>query len=143
MFNSKKQESQATNNNSPAPAGTNSIVAGTKIEGELVANSDIRIDGEIVGKLQCSGKVIIGDKGKFQGDIQCINAVIEGAFTGKLIVKELLNVRETAKINGEINTNKLIVQSGAIFNVSCIMGGQSLYKENKKMEEPVINLNKS
>lgn len=142
MFNSKKQESQAANNNLPASAGTNSIVAGTKIEGELIANSDIRIDGEIVGKLQCNGKVIIGDKGKFQGDIQCFNAVIEGAFTGKLIVKELLNVRETAKINGEINTNKLIVQSGAIFNVSCIMGGQSLNKENKKIEEPVLNLNK-
>lgn len=143
MFNSKKQESQTANSNSPASAGTNSIVAGTKIEGELIANSDIRIDGEIVGKLQCSGKVIIGDKGKFQGDIQCVNAVIEGSFTGKLFVKELLNVRETAKINGEINTNKLIVQSGAIFNVNCTMGGQSLNKENKKTEEPVINLSKS
>ena len=142
MFSAKKQEAAAVNNTPGSSTGTNSIVTGTKIEGELVANSDIRIDGEIIGKLQCNGKVIIGSEGRFQGDIQCINAVIEGAFTGNLAVKELLNVRETAKINGEINTSKLIVQSGAIFNVTCIMGGQSLKKESRKIDEPVLNLGK-
>ena len=43
-------------------------------------------------------------------------------FQGKLKCGELLNIRETAQINGEISTDKLMVQSGAIFNVVCNMG---------------------
>jgi cytoskeletal protein CcmA (bactofilin family) len=47
--------------------------------------------------------------------------VIEGRFNGILLVSELLNVRETAEVDGEITTNKLLVQSGARFNVTCKM----------------------
>ncbi len=103
--------------------GLNSLVKGTMVEGTINSDSDIRIDGKIKGKLICDSKVIIGPSGEVEGEIDCLNAVIEGKFEGKLNVKELLNVRESAAINGEVNTNKLIVQSGAVFNVSCTMGG--------------------
>jgi cytoskeletal protein CcmA (bactofilin family) len=104
----------------------NSMVQGTKMEGTLHADSDIRIDGELKGSLVCKGKLIIGETGKIEGDIKCANAVIEGSFDGILNVSELLHIKETARINGEINTDKLIVQSGAVFNVSCKMGGQTI-----------------
>jgi cytoskeletal protein CcmA (bactofilin family) len=141
MFSSKKQESKKdTSATGASSGGSNSIVSGTKIEGNIVADSDIRIDGEIIGNLDCKGKVILGTDGKFQGEIKCINAVLEGTFTGNLFVKELLNVRETAKVNGDIVTDKLIVQSGAIYNVSCRMGGQTLQKSKIDQNQPVIAL---
>lgn len=123
---SNKDKSQATK---AATSGTtmnalNSLVKGTEIEGKVRAESDIRIDGVIKGSLDCEAKVIIGPTGYIEGQINCVNAIIEGQFEGKLVVKELLNVRNTAKINGEITTNKLIVEAGAIFNVSCRMGNQ-------------------
>ena len=70
--------------------------------------------------------MIVGPQGKIEGDVKCVNAIIEGAFTGNIEVNELLTVKETATINGDIITDKLMVHTGAVFNVSCSMGGQKL-----------------
>lgn len=131
MFGNKNNEAKDNVNRKTSGIAANvlsinSMVQGTKMEGTLHAESDIRIDGELKGSLVCKGKVIIGETGKIEGDIKCVNAVIEGIFDGIINVSELLHIKETARINGEINTDKLIVQSGAIFNVSCKMGGQSI-----------------
>lgn len=124
MFGNKKTEVTVASSSSSSPIANsnNSVVVGTKIEGSIFAGSDIRIDGELKGTLECSGKVIIGPDGMVTGDINCQNAVIEGSFDGKLICQDLLNVRESAKINGDIFTDKLIVQAGAVYNVNCQMG---------------------
>lgn len=105
----------------PSSGGLNTLVRGTTVEGTLKCENDIRIDGTIKGKLNCSAKVIIGPTGSVEGEIRCQNAVIEGQFRGNLIVSELLHVKESADINGDIQTNKLTVQSGAKFNVACQM----------------------
>ena len=108
----------------PTSNALNSLVHGTIIEGQVNAKSDIRVDGVIKGSLVCSAKVIIGPTGYVEGQINCANAIIEGKFEGNLQVNDLLNVRKTAQINGEISTGKLIVEAGAIFNVNCRMGNQ-------------------
>ncbi|MCB0651217.1 MAG: polymer-forming cytoskeletal protein [Saprospiraceae bacterium] len=147
MFSTKeKNESAKPGSINPAASGhaLNSIVKGTSIEGTIKATSDIRIDGAIKGKLYGDAKVIIGPTGTVEGEIKCQNAVIEGRFDGVLIVKELLNVRENAVVNGEVTTGKLIVQSGGIFNVTaCSMGGdnnpvvQQKNQESGKSGKPV------
>ncbi|MEO1517298.1 MAG: polymer-forming cytoskeletal protein [Bacteroidota bacterium] len=119
----------------------NSLVHGTIVEGTIKSDNDIRVDGVIKGSLHCTSKVIIGPSGFVEGEIRCANAVIEGRFEGNLSVAELLNIRETAKVSGDVKTNKLIVQSGAVFNVSCVMGtkqapGKS--SENRKSVKEVV-----
>ena len=103
-------------------ASVNTLVQGTVVVGNIVAESDIRIDGQLDGNLKCAAKVIIGSTGKVKGDVQCANAIIEGGFEGKLRVQEVLNVKETANVIGDVKTDKLIVHSGAVFNVTCAMG---------------------
>ena len=120
---SKDSKNSKTNNTQIPSSSINSIVTGTSIQGTIQANSDIRIDGLLNGNLECKGKVIIGPSGVVDGDIQCQNAVIEGSFSGLLVVTELLHVKDTAKVEGDVHTAKLIVQSGSQFNVSCKMGG--------------------
>lgn len=130
MFGSKKPETQPTNSNSPSTKSTvaesssnalNSLVKGTTVEGTITSENDIRVDGVIKGILICKAKVIIGPSGFIDGEVKCQNAMIEGKFTGKLSVADQLSVKETAEVLGDITTDKLIVQSGAIFNVTCNM----------------------
>ena len=124
MFgNNKTVDDSKKNPVSPAASSNslNALVKGTVVEGTLRCDSDLRVDGTIKGKLYCQAKVIIGPTGTVEGEIRCQNAVIEGRFKGLLQVSELLNVRETAEIDGDITTNKLLVQSGAKFNVTCKM----------------------
>lgn len=142
MFGSKKSEvTPASNNRSSTPSSTsnalNSLVKGTKVEGTVSSESDIRIDGIIVGTLICKAKVIIGPTGAVEGDVQCENAVIEGRFEGSLKVNQLLTVKDSAEVHGDVNTNKLLVQSGATFNVTCRMGAS----KNKNVAVPVKKMN--
>lgn len=126
MFGSKRPESD--NNNSYKSSSTSSVnllAADTTFEGKAKSEGDIRIDGTFKGDLNCQAKVIIGPSGHFDGTIQCINAVIEGQFSGNLHVKELLEVKENGNIKGDISTGKLMVQAGAIFDVKCHMGANS------------------
>jgi len=107
----------------------NSLVKGTLVEGQVKSENDIRVDGEIQGNLICKAKVIIGPSGFVHGSITCQNAIVEGRFEGTMNVKDLLHVKERADIKGEVTTNKLIVQAGAQFNVTCKMGNQSSSNE--------------
>jgi len=123
MFSSKKEATPSKKSILPTTSHSlNTLVNGTTIEGTIKSDSDIRIDGIIKGSLTCGAKVIIGPSGFIEGEVRCQNAVIEGRFEGTLQVAELLNVRETAKVSGDVRTNKLIVQSGAVFSVDCQMG---------------------
>ena len=122
MFGSSKESEDAKKSTAlPVSGALNALVKGTVVEGTLRCDSDLRVDGTIKGNLSCQSKVIIGPTGVIEGEVRCQNAVVEGKFKGKLYVTELLNVRETAEVEGEISTHKLIVQSGASFNVACKM----------------------
>ncbi len=119
---------------------TNSLVQGTSIEGSIQADMDIRIDGTLSGSLHCKGKVIIGPTGSISGEITCENAVIEGRFEGILIVGDVLHVKETANVEGDVSTNKLVVQPGSIFNVKCKMGAQGGIRKIHSSQEEAIEL---
>lgn len=100
----------------------NLIGAGTVIEGDIKSNGDIRIDGNINGSLVTKGKLVIGSTGNIEGEVTCQNADISGVIKGKLTVHELLSLKSSAKITGDIITNKLSIEPGANFSGSCSMG---------------------
>lgn len=142
MFGSKKKENPTSKNTLPSSTSNslNSLVKGTKVEGTVSSESDIRIDGTIIGTLTCKAKVIIGPSGVVEGDVKCENAVIEGRFEGNLDVAQLLTIKEAAVVNGDVKTNKLLVQSGAVFNVSCRMGsGHSNAGKAPTVKNNIIN----
>ena len=54
------------------------IAAGTVIEGNISSSKGIRIDGKVLGSINCQGKVVVGKNGVVEGNITCTNAEIEG-----------------------------------------------------------------
>ena len=124
MFGNKKTTSIETMSTTSNSSAINTLVEGTHVDGTINSTNDIRIDGRITGTINCEGKLIIGPSGKVEGIVVCQNAVIEGYFSGDLQVKEVLDVRESATILGEIKTSKLLVQNGATFNGNCDMGSK-------------------
>ncbi len=92
----------------------NKIVAGTKIHGEIETQGDIRIDGAIVGTMNIQGKLVLGPKGTIEGEIKCKNAEIMGSINGEISVSELLSLKASAKLKGDIITNKISIEPGAV-----------------------------
>ena len=100
----------------------NTIGAGTIVTGDIQSKGDIRLDGILKGSVITSGKVVLGKEGIIEGDVICNSADISGTIKAKITVSQLLSLKATAKLNGEIITNKLSIEPGAAFTGSCSMG---------------------
>jgi len=100
----------------------NIIRGGTEIKGDISCKGDIRIDGKLIGNLISEGKVVVGEQGVVEGTIKCSNATISGGVKVNIIVNELLSLKSTANLVGEISTNKLQIEPGANFSGNCKMG---------------------
>ena len=107
----------------------NLISNGTDITGDIKSNGDIRIDGSLVGNLNTKGKVVIGLTGKVRGEVICKNSEISGLIEGNIKVSQLLILKATSKIIGDIATSKLSIEPGAIFSGNCKMSDTDNYGE--------------
>ena len=134
MFNSKTaSESSKSNSGSGMP---NHINSDTVIEGTIKARGNLRIDGKLIGSLECQGRVVVGASGSIEGEIRCENAEIEGSIKANISVSDLLSLKSTAKVQGDIVTKKLAIEPGATFTGSCSMGGVIKdLKSNSQREE--------
>ena len=104
----------------------NALTAGSKIVGNITADSDFRIDGLIEGEINCTGKIVIGEAGRVKGTIMCQNAEILGLMDGKISCSQQLSLRASGKIQGDVKTKTLIVEPGALFNGTCSMGSDKV-----------------
>ena len=105
----------------------NIISTGTKITGDIETDGDFRIDGNIEGNVNSKGKVVVGNNGFVKGEIFCINAEISGTISGKITVSELLSLKSSSKVSGDIKTGKLSIEPGAIFTGTCTMGNNNTF----------------
>ena len=128
MFTNKKETMKKTETNTPI----NIIGAKTVIEGDIRSSGDIRVDGILKGSVKTEGKVVLGPEGKIEGDVICQDADISGTINAKITVSKLLSLKSSAKLNGDIVTNKLSIEPGASFSGSCSMG--AVIKEIKNVE---------
>lgn len=123
MFEQMKTRKEAPKHGDTLVSSSiNLIGAGTVIEGEIKSSGDLRIDGTVLGSVSSKSKVVVGATGKIEGDIVCQNADVSGAIRGKTVVAEMLFLKSTALINGDIHTGKLVVEVGAAFTGNCNMG---------------------
>jgi cytoskeletal protein CcmA (bactofilin family) len=112
-----------TRNNTSETPSVNIVGAGTLIEGDITTNGDMRIDGSLTGSINVKGKLVVGPSGSIEGEIICQNADISGTIKGKIGVAELLSLKSSSKLTGDIITNKIAIEPGATFSGSCSMGG--------------------
>lgn len=113
--------SEKTNGNGSGN-GTTLISAGTTIKGDISSNSDLRIDGTIIGNISSSAKIVIGSSGVVEGDLNGNHADLVGKVSGTIRVKELLQLRGECVVNGNIYAGRLQVEPTATFNGQCHMG---------------------
>ncbi len=128
MF-TNKSNGQATRT-PEADSSRNIIAAGTVIKGDIQSDGNIRVDGTVIGTLNCKGKVVLGTTGKIEGEVVCQNANLSGEAKMRITVAELLLLQSTAKLFGEITTGKLGIEPGAIFSGTCNMGTPAPEKLN-------------
>jgi cytoskeletal protein CcmA (bactofilin family) len=101
--------------------GINRICSGTTFTGNILAGSDIRIDGVLEGNVTTKGKFVVGETGYIKGDVVCKNADILGKVKGKITASDFLALKSTANITGDLTMEQILIEVGARFVGYCNM----------------------
>jgi cytoskeletal protein CcmA (bactofilin family) len=99
----------------------NALATGTYVKGNITAVEDFRIDGQLEGNIECSGKVVVGPQAEVTGDIQCQNTDLMGLVAGNITIHEKASLKSTARFTGEIIAKYIEIEAGAVFNGTCKM----------------------
>lgn len=99
----------------------NALAGGTIVKGDIVTETDFRLDGNVEGNITCKGKIVIGVKGIVVGNIEALSAEISGKIVGSVVIKGTLILKSTAIIDGDIESENLEIEPKAMFNGACKM----------------------
>ena len=107
-----------------SPGGGTFINGDTVIEGKIMAQGELCIDGTFKGDLISSGRVVVGTAGKVEGTVESKSLVLSGKVTGNLHILERLELLSTGELVGDLQTQPgaLIIEKGARFEGRCAMG---------------------
>ena len=96
-----------------ASGGATFSVIGTdvSIKGDVSANADLHVDGQIEGDITCTS-LVQGESSEIRGGIEAESARLAGSVKGSINVRELV-VLKTARITGDVHYDALTVEQGA------------------------------
>ena len=109
-----------------------------KIQGDLNSEGNIKIEGQVSGKVKTTQSVFVIPGAKIAADVLAGNAVVGGEILGNLKIGGHLILQSTAKIAGDITCAILRVEDGAQFTGKCSMGQNGNGKKPALEKEPEI-----
>jgi len=99
------------------------LAFGTKVKGDIYAEGDFRIDGQIEGNIECVGKVVVGSKAEVRGHIKCDSAELLGKIEGNIFAGKNVSLKHSCSYQGSMVVQTLDIEPGAVFNGTCKMIG--------------------
>lgn len=99
-----------------------SISADVIVCGTISCREGIRINCRLEGDIKAGGVVEVGPEGEILGDVLASDAVIFGSVTGNIVIDKTCSLEASAKVNGNITTNRLSMKPGASFVGSSMTG---------------------
>jgi cytoskeletal protein CcmA (bactofilin family) len=100
------------------------IGSDSEFKGDITVNGVLRIDGKITGNI-IADSVILGNDAFVTGDIKAKSVVVGGRVDGNLTAEEIIEIKPTGQVFGDIHTRKLSVAEGGIFE------GRSLIQKDE------------
>jgi len=104
---------------SSVPTSANAVAClsqGIRIKGEITGSEDLFIDGNVEGKVTFRNAVLtVGPNATVKADIEAREIVIRGRVEGKLDGSERVQIWHTAKVNGDIRSQRIAIEDGAEF----------------------------
>lgn len=101
------------------------IGKGNVIGGDFSAPNSVRLDGVIEGNVTVGGVLVVGSKGKIVGNVSAAEAIIGGEVYGDIVAPDKIEITETARVIGNIQTKVIVVDEKAVFQ-----GSIDMYQED-------------
>lgn len=117
MFSASERESAAA-----GEAGLSIIAAGMRVEGEIVSDGVVKVEGAVVGSIRAERQVLVAKGGTVDGDIDTREAIVGGEVRGAIVANERVEVQTSAIVQGDIATQRIVVHDGGEVNGHLRMG---------------------
>ena len=86
-----------------------------KIEGRIVSQENLTIDGEVEGTIEVGDhNLMIGAGAAVKADLIARTITVSGAVTGNLTATEKVVLQPSASVDGDISTPRLSMADGAM-----------------------------
>jgi cytoskeletal protein CcmA (bactofilin family) len=113
----------------------------TEFEGKFSFTGAVRIDGAFSGEIESSGTLIVGETATVKSQIHVADMIISGEVNGDIVAENKIEISVPGKLFGNIQTPRLVIEEGVIFEGKCRM--QELGKEKRKAPEPSLKEDES
>ena len=125
---SQASETQRPSQSSPAGVkGRSRATIGTSItiRGEVTGDEDLLIEGRVEGSVDLKQHAVtVGSEGQVKAGITGRVVTVEGSVEGDLRAEEVVVLRSTARVQGDITAPRVVLEDGASFRGAVDMGDQ-------------------
>ena len=89
--------------------------------GVLSFKEPLMIKGRFKGEIKASGDLYIGEKADVEAKIEARTISSRGRIKGNVVAQSRIELFSTAVVEGDIRCPDLVVESGAVYNGTCLM----------------------
>jgi cytoskeletal protein CcmA (bactofilin family) len=122
LFSTKEPTPQPRGLDSQPASGSTFIGTNLTIDGTISGSEQVLIEGTVRGKINLSGELRIGTKGRVEATVHAKNVTVEGKLTGDVSADDRVELVASATVDGNIKAPKIVVAEGARFRGSVDMG---------------------
>ena len=95
-------------------------------KGEMSFEKGLRLMGRFEGKMNTPGRLHIAKEARMQADVDCGALIVEGDVKGNLSANDRIELKSTARYEGDLRASKLTVDEGAVFNGHVTVGPEAV-----------------
>lgn len=119
----RPQTSRSTNVAAPSSRGPATIGSSITIRGEVTGDEDLLIEGRVDGSVELKKHAVtVGAEGQVKAGISGRVVTVEGRVDGDLRAEEMVVLRSSAQVQGDITAPRVILEDGASFRGGVDMG---------------------
>ncbi len=109
-----------------SPRAAACISQGIKIKGEVTGTEDLFVDGLVEGKLNLTANscLTVGPNGNVKADLDAREIIVRGKVEGRVTARDKLQIWSTGQITGEVQTDRLAIEDGALLRGKVEAGRQ-------------------
>ncbi len=112
------------------------IGADAKFKGDLSFDKSVKVLGSFEGRIDTKGDLVVASGGMLQADVEAGNIIIEGELNGNVAAKDMVELKESARLQGDLRCERLIVTEGARFVGHCSVGAGGDEEEGAPVDAP-------
>jgi cytoskeletal protein CcmA (bactofilin family) len=109
------------------------IEHGVEMNGRLVIEQSLRIEGEFRGELECAQSVYVSETGAVEAPIRARTVEIHGAVVGDVVASREVVIFASGRLHGDVETPSLVVVRGATFN-----GRTRMYRPERSVKASAL-----